>query len=209
MTGNSYLPSKDSDLQFWATNFIKVATDNLAALGLVAADLTNVSSDKTNLDSSISNNKTKQAEAKSAAENKRNVRKKFETDARIVVRKIQANPTIPSDLKAKLGITVKDSHPSPLNPISPKDAIANPNVNGTNKISWDRNGNPQGTIFIVESQEKLGDNWVLIGTTNKTSFEHLHQQPGKSKYYRVRAQRNDVTSEPSNETVVYPSGVTA
>lgn len=209
MVGKSYLPAKDSDLQFWATNFIKVATDNLATLGLVAADLTNVSADKSNLDASISNNKTKMAEAKAATENKRNVRKKFEADARIVVRKIQANPAVPSDLKAKLGITVKDSHPSPLNPISPKDAMVNPNVNGINKITWDRNTNPQGTIFIIEAQEKPGDPWLQIGTTSKSYFEHLYQLPGKTKYYRVRAQRNDTTSEPSNETVVYPSGTVA
>ena len=203
MAGKSYLPTKDSDLQFWATNFLKVATDNLAALGLVAADLTNVTSGKGSFDGAVTNNKTKQAEAKSAAENKKNARKKFEIDTRLLVRKIQANPAVASDLKKKLGITVKDANPSPTNPIAPKDLLANPNANGTNKLSWDRNSNPQGTIFLIEAQEKPGMPWVLVGTTTKSAFEHTKQTPGKSQYYRVRAQRTDVTSESSNEAVVY------
>lgn len=206
MAGKSYLPSKDSDLQFWATNFLSVANANLASLGLVADDLKNVTTDKTSFDTAVTNNKTKQAEAKSAAESKKNARKKFETDTRFLVRKIQANPAVTSDLKKKLGITVKDSSPSPTNPVTPIDLLANPNANGTNKLSWDRNGNPQGTIFIIEAQEKPGMPWVLVGTTTKSTFDHTKQTPGKTQYYRIRAQRTDVTSEPSNEAVVYAEG---
>ncbi len=33
MTEKSYLPSKDSDLQFWATNFLSVANANLVTTG--------------------------------------------------------------------------------------------------------------------------------------------------------------------------------
>ena len=149
MAGKSYLPTKDSDLQYWATNFLTVANANLPALGLVAADLTGITADKTSLDTSITNNKAKQAEAKAAADSKKSSRKKFETTARLLVRKIQANPSVTSDLKKKLGITAKDTNPTPINPIAPKDLLANPNANGTNKLSWDRNGNPQGTIFII------------------------------------------------------------
>lgn len=205
MAGKSYLPAKDSDLQYWATNFLTVANANLPALGLVAADLTGITADKTSLDTSITNNKAKQAEAKAAADSKKSSRKKFETTARLLVRKIQANPSVTSDLKKKLGITAKDTNPTPINPIAPKDLLANPNANGTNKLSWDRNGNPQGTIFIIEAQEKPGMTWTLIGTTTKSVYEHTNQIPGKTLYYRVRAQRTDITSEPSNDAVVYAS----
>lgn len=204
MAGKSYLPTKDSDLQFWAANFLTVANANLAALGLVADDLKNVTTDKTSFDTAVTNNKAKQAEAKSAAENKKNARKKFETDTRLLVRKIQANPAVPTDLKKKLGITVKDASPSPTNPITPTELLVNPNANGTNKLSWNRNGNPQGTIFIIESQEKPGMPWTLIGTTTKASFDHTKQTPGKTQYYRVCAQRTDLISQPSSEVVVYP-----
>ncbi|MCX6154175.1 MAG: hypothetical protein NT007_08445, partial [Candidatus Kapabacteria bacterium] len=95
---------------------------------------------------------------------------------------------------------------SPVNPIPPTDLLANPNPNGTNKLSWNRNGNPQGTIFIIEMQDRPGFPWVLIGTTTKTTYDHQGQMPGITKYYRVRAQRNDTTTEPSNEAIVYPGG---
>lgn len=207
MAGKSYLPAKDSDLQYWATNFLTVANANLPALGLVAADLTGITADKTSLDTSITNNKAKQAEAKAAADSKKTSRKKFETTARLLVRKIQANPSITSDLKKKLGITAKDTNPTPINPIAPKDLLANPNANGTNKLSWDRNGNPQGTIFIIEAQEQPGMPWAFVGTTTKSVYEHTNQTPGKTLYYRVRAQRTDVTSEPSNDAVVYANPI--
>ena len=66
----------------WATNFLMVANANLAALGLVADDLKNVTTDKTSFDTAVTNN-AKQAEAKGAADNKNNSRKKFETTARL------------------------------------------------------------------------------------------------------------------------------
>lgn len=207
MAGKSYLPAKDSDLQYWATNFLTVANANLPALGLVAADLTGITADKTSLDTSITNNKAKQAEAKAAADSKKSSRKKFETTARLLVRKIQANPSVTSDLKKKLGITAKDTNPTPINPIAPKDLLANPNANGTNKLSWDRNGNPQGTIFIIEAQEQPGMPWTFVGTTTKSVYEHTNQIPGKTLYYRVRAQRTDITSEPSNDAVVYANPI--
>lgn len=71
MAGKSYLPAKDSDLQYWATNFLTVANANLPALGLIAADLTGITADKTSLDTAITNNKTKQAEAQAAADSKK------------------------------------------------------------------------------------------------------------------------------------------
>lgn len=205
MAGNSYLPAKDADLQSWANNFLAVANANLAILGLTAPDVTTVSTDKGSFDASVTNNITKQAEAKSAVENKKNVRKKFELSTRNLVNKIQANPNVTSDIKAKLGITVKDSSSSPTNPITPIGLLVNPNSNGTNKLSWNRNGNSQGTIFLVEAEDKPGNPWILIGTTTKTGFDHTNQLPGKTQYYRVRAQRSDNSSDPSNEAVAYPN----
>lgn len=74
-------------------------------------------------------------------------------------------------------------------------------------MKWDRNANPQGTIFIIEAQDKPGLPWTLIGTTTKAVYEHTNQVPGKIQYYRVRAQRIDITSEPSNEAVVYANPI--
>lgn len=42
-----YLPGPDADYQAWVTNFVTYANANLAALGLVAADMTPVTTGQT------------------------------------------------------------------------------------------------------------------------------------------------------------------
>jgi hypothetical protein len=59
----------------------------------------------------------------------------------------------------------------------------------------------------IESQENVGLPWVFAGTTSKATFEHTGQIPGKMLFYRVKAQRNEQLSEPSNVAVAYAAGV--
>ncbi|MEI6090134.1 MAG: hypothetical protein WCR42_06765 [bacterium] len=58
MPNNYYLPTKASDLQAWTQNFLAVANANLAPLGLIAGDVTPVSTDKTSFDIAIINDHT-------------------------------------------------------------------------------------------------------------------------------------------------------
>ena len=207
MPNKDYLPTKDTDLQAWTQNFLAVANANLASLGLIAGDVTPVSTDKTSFDSAIINNNTKQAEAKAATQQKNTVKTNMGTKIRVLVRKIQANPAVLPQLKAQLGITVGDAVPTPLVPQQPTELVANPSASGINKLQWNRNGNPFGTTFIIESQENVALPWVFAGTTTKSTFEHTGQIPGKMLFYRVKAQRNEQLSEPSNVAVVYAAGV--
>ena len=207
MPNKDYLPTKDTDLQAWTQNFLTVANANLAPLGLVAGDVTPVSTDKTSFDAAITNNNTKQAEAKAATLQKNTVKTNLSGKIRILVRKIQANPAVLPQLKAQLGITVGDAVPTPLVPQQPTELVAMPDASGVNKLQWNRNGNPFGTTFIIESQENVSLPWFFAGTTTKATFEHSGQIPGKMLFYRVKAQRNEQISEPSNVAVVYSGGV--
>ena len=203
MPNKDYLPTKDTDLQAWTQNFLAVANANLAPLGLVAGDVTPVSTDKTSFDTAITNNNTKQAEAKAATQQKNTVKTNMSTKIRVLVRKIQANPAVLPQLKAQLGINNGDTVPTPLLPQQPIELVANPSASGVNKLQWNRNGNPFGTTFIIESQENVALPWIFAGTTTKSKFEHTGQIPGKMLFYRVKAQRNEHLSEPSNVAVVY------
>jgi hypothetical protein len=206
MPNKDYLPTKDTDLQAWTQNFLAVANANLAPLGLIAGDITPVTTDKTNFDTAITNNNTKQAEAKAATQQKNTVKTNMSTKIRVLVRKIQANPAVLPQLKAQLGINIGDTIPTPLVPQQPTELVANPSASGVNKLQWNRNGNPFGTTFIIESQENIGLPWVFAGTTSKATFEHNGQIPGKMLFYRVKAQRNEQLSESSNVAVVYAAG---
>jgi len=203
MLNKDYLPTKDTDLQAWTQNFLTVANANLVPLGVVAGDVTPVSTDKTSFDTAITNNNTKQAEAKAATQQKNTTRTNMSTKIRVLVHKIQANPAVLPQLKAQLGITVGDAVPTPLVPKQPTELVAMPDASGVNKLQWNRNGNPFGTTFIMEYQENVSLPWLFAGTTTKATFEHSGQIPGKMLFYRVKAQRNELLSEPSNVAVVY------
>ena len=45
----------------------------------------------------------------------------------------------------------------------------------------------------------------MIDTTTKTKYEHTGQTVGQQVVYHVRAKRDDITSDPSNDAVIYPA----
>jgi hypothetical protein len=75
-----------------------------------------------------------------------------------------------------------------------------------NRVKWNRSGNPQNTVFVIECRHVATLPWQIAGTTTKTTFEHLNQVPGFTLFYQVKAQRNQLLSPPSNEAVVYAEG---
>lgn len=52
-----YLPGPDADYQAWVTNFVTYANANLAALGLVAADMTPVTTNQTTFNTNFAGQK--------------------------------------------------------------------------------------------------------------------------------------------------------
>jgi hypothetical protein len=207
MASKDYIPKKDSEMQSWTANFLTVANANLVPLGLIAGDITPITTDKGSFDTSITNSNTKQAEAKAATQQKKTARNNLNGKVRLLVRKIQANPAVTPQLKAQLGINVGDSIPTPSNPFPPTELVAVPDAIGTNKLTWNRNNNSYGTQFIVEFQHSPAIPWIFAGITTKSSFEHIGQVPGQTVFYRVKAQKNQQISETSNVAVVYQSPV--
>lgn len=198
-----YLPVKDADFLAWANNFLDVANAHHGELGITPTDLDPVEAEKSTFDATIVDNTTKQAAAK-AATNKKNTHKKtLASKVRIVVRKIQANPNVPSELKAQLGINTGENPPNPSEPITPFDLVAVPNASGVNKLQWDRAGNVFGTTFIIECQKEGSTVWDFVDVTTKTTYEHHNQVPGRRIFYRVKAKRGNFVSDPSNVAVVY------
>jgi len=66
------------------------------------------------------------------------------------------------------------------------------------------------TTFRVEMMLSEGKEWIFVGNTTKTKYEHTGQTPGVTIYYRITATRADMESEPSQTVSVYaPSAQTA
>jgi len=111
-----YIPNPDPQFNTWEQNFVSTVNGNLAAYGLVAADMTPVTTAQTAWNSSYPDHQTAQAAAQAARQTKDANRASFEAAVRSVVRRIQANPSVSDTSKAAAGITVPDTTPTPSGP---------------------------------------------------------------------------------------------
>ena len=202
MPASDYIPRKEGDIVPWTENFVQVATTNAAALGLATVDITALKTKNTEYATKLNIAIAKQAESKAATEAK-NIQKDAVIDSiRILARQVQAKPGVPDNLKSQLGLNVPDASPSSLTPFPPKDLSAEIGIGGVCLLKWNRNSNSPGTIFLIETSVDTLTNWHLIGTTTKTIYNaHLSGDKGRN-YFRIKAQKGDIISDPSSETVV-------
>ncbi|MCD9185372.1 MAG: hypothetical protein LUM44_02995 [Pyrinomonadaceae bacterium] len=110
---------------------------------------------------------------------------------------------VPPNKFEELGLDADDSIASIIAPQTPTALVVEGFSNGTNKLKFNRNGNKQNTIYIIEAKSGDAADFVIVGTTTKTTFEHKNQKPGVKTVYRVRAQRGDDYSDYSNTATVY------
>jgi uncharacterized protein YggE len=156
----------------------------------------------TTLGADIAVQALKKAEAR-ASTTKLNGTRKTADDLYAKAKRQAKDSGVGADKLAEIGIDADDLTPSSIAPQTPSDLVAQGFSSGKNTLKFNRNGNKTGTIFLIEA--KIGDaaNYVIIGTTTKTTYNHTGQKPGVKVVYRVRAQRGDDFSEYSNEAVVY------
>ncbi len=111
-----YIPGPDANFNAWQTNFVAYANANLAALGLVAADMTPVTGAQTNWLLAFPAHIAAANAAKAAKQTKDESRAALVGAIRPLVRRLQASPQVTDAEKAALGITVRDAEPSPIGP---------------------------------------------------------------------------------------------
>lgn len=202
MINRDFIPKKEGDLVPWTENFINVANANLATLGLIAGDITSLTTKKNDYVTKLNTAIAKQAESKAATEAKNITKSDLVKNIRQYAKQIQARTMVPNNLKEQLGLKVKDNNPSPINPVPPSDLSAVSTLNGITKIKWNRNNNHPSTIFIVEKKDNNTNEWIIVGNTTKTNFETTSTGPLGTNFYRVKAQKGEMISESSNIVVV-------
>ena len=200
--------STDSELVAAAATFASVANSNSTILSLSPGDITAISAASTTYGTGYGAMVTARDASKAATQVKSNNRKALLALYRTYAKKFYANPAVPSNLIAALGLPVHEGGRTPVVPVPPADLVAVGESNGDNGLKWKRNGNAGSVVFLLE--ESLdGAVWSLFGMTKKTKFTHTDQVPGTTKYYRVRGSANGIISSPSNSAVVYPLGLGA
>ena len=108
-----YIPGPDANFQAWQSNFVTFANANLAALGLVAADMTPVTAAQTTWAAAFPAHITAAAAAKAAKQAKDDARSVYVAVIRPLVRRLQASALVSDAEKASLGITVAQT-PAPI-----------------------------------------------------------------------------------------------
>ena len=204
----NYLPNPDAEFQLWLANFVTVAGANVAALGLLPADITALSGAQATFGGNLGQMKALQASAKAAVATKDASRKTVNNQVRSIVRRIQSNPAVTAALKNQLNINPRNTPKTRTPPAQPTYLLASPDSSGVNSLAWNRNGNKPNTTFVIEAMLGASTTFEQIGTTTKTKFDHTGQTPGVKATYRVIAERADMSSLPSQSVTVYGSPVT-
>jgi len=202
MSSTDFLPTREGDLVPWTENFIAVANVNLTVIGLAAGDITTLTTKKSTYSTNLNTAIAKQIESKSATDNKNVARDALKSDIRGLAKQIQAHPGVPDNIKVQLGLKAGSPTPSPSFPIIPNDLSANIGSVGIISLSWNRSGKSQGTIFIIESSTAPDKMFTMIDSTTKTTLDTNFRNPTGPTFFRVRAKKNDQTSDPSNVVVV-------
>ena len=110
-----YIPGPDASFQAWQSNFVTYANANLAALGLVAADMVPITTGQTAWATAFPAHVAAVNAAKGAKQTKDESRAADVAAIRPLVRRLQASSVVSDAEKASLGITVAQQ-PGPIGP---------------------------------------------------------------------------------------------
>jgi hypothetical protein len=202
MASGDYIPKKDGDLVPWMENFIAVANANLVALGLFTSDIGPPTTKKSTYSTNLNNAIAAQSASKSATDNKNLSKDALVNNARTLVRQIQGKVGVPDYLIEELGLNVHGSSRSHINPVAPTNLSASSVTGGANRLKWDRNGNPNGVIFLIQTSNNPGGPWTLFASTTKCTFDFVNPHPLAQNYIQVFAQNGKKISIPSNVIVI-------
>ena len=194
-----YIPPRDGNFLGWEQNFLTVATANVTALGLVAGDLTPVTAGQTAFEEALTNHQAAQALAQSATAGKNDTRDALEDAIRVVVRKIQANPTVSNELKQQLGITAEQGRsPAPTPESRPVAEVEE--VEGLTQVlrltdsASGKRAKPYG-VRAIEARMAIGttppadpEQMPIVGylSSGKLVMNFAGTEAGKTAWYAFR-----------------------
>ena len=200
---SDFLPGKPLEVAQWLGNASTVATANLIAMGLVAADVTSLTTAKTTLDTTITNVTAARDAYKAAVVARKSAMKVAGTTARAVSKKVQAAATCPPNIKKQAGFNVRATPEKQVIPSTPEKLVATGYDNGINLLTWNTAKNKAGTVYRVEAKLPGEKAFRIVTTTTKSRIELKGNIPGVVVEYRVCATRTTLLSGYSNVAVAY------
>lgn len=166
-----YIPGPDANFQAWQSNFVTYANANLAALGLVAADMAPVTAAQGVWTTAFPAHVAAVAAAKAAKQTKDEARQAYVAVIRPLVRRLQASPQVSDAERASLGITVRQE-PSPIGPPTTTPIVSiecgnrlQQTLRFVDSATPTRKAKPAGAIGV--------EIWNKVGTTPPTGEGEL------------------------------------
>lgn len=196
----NYMPATEGAYLVWQNNFVSVAGDNAATLGLSAGEVSTITTATANFASAYDAVEAAKLAYQAAILTKKAAEAASRETLRQYAMEFKNNPSVSLALKTNLGLNMTIT---PLGPVvPPSDLTATAYTNGVNRLKWKRNGNRQ-TVFIIEALYAGSSEWTIVGQATKTSIDFEDCVVGQGVTYRVRAMRSAVESAPSNFASVY------
>jgi hypothetical protein len=160
MARRDYIPTADSELTLWLESFRTQLATRLVTFGMVSNDLLGLNATATTFDALLTQARTKAGEAQAATAAKRQARKLALQAVRPLVRRLQAHAMMTDELRAVLGLTLRNA-PSTTTRTDPVPDVA-PLIEldfgtrgqitihfGPNPAERNRNGLPDGALGAV------------------------------------------------------------
>lgn len=207
MAENTYSKLSDAQLVTFIAQAGAAFTPTPANYGLTAAQVTALTTAGTDLDTSITAATAAEAAFRSAIQDKNTKREAALSNVQLCAGLMYATPNIKASTIAAAGFQPHDTSPTPILPQEPTALVAFPNANGTTFLSWERNGNPYGVEFVIETSPD-GAAWTQSAVTKKKSYTMDNCPPGVAKWFRVKATNRGLTSVASTAVAIYDSGET-
>ncbi len=173
--------------------------------GITPALLTNLAAANTALDTAISDASAAEAAFHAAVAEKNTAMQDVINGLSAISPGIYNNTALTDGQIAATGFQPRDHERTPVVPQTPTDLIANAFANGTVNLSWNRNGNPYGVIFVIEASFD-GSAWVQVGSTKTRSTTLSGFQPGTTRWFRIRSTTKSQQSANSTSVAIYGTG---
>lgn len=200
---NTFYPSNDAEFAIWLANFVAKAAIYQTELGLTQTELDKLEADLLEFNAGLNLKQQKKEESIAQTAFVRGKRKNINTDIGLFNNKLKSISGLASNIVEEIGFNVDDNSLTKVTPNTPNSLVVTGTSDGINHLKWNRAGNRQGTMFVIEAKIGTSESWTIINTVTSARLEHINQTPGVKATYRVKAKRGDLESGYSNVALVY------
>lgn len=204
---NKTISEIEADLELIAAlqNALPVINTNKTTLGLSAQQVTDLTNVCNTYFTQYQTMLTAKQAAKSAATTKDTNKRTAKNAYLAWAKQWRANANIPDALLEQIFVAPHQTPKSTAPPATPTNLQALADMHGQIELRFSKNGNKQGTQFIIETRDSATADWALIGVTTKSKYT-FSAPVGEYIAMRVTASRGDQLSVPSVPTILWDNG---